>query len=265
MSNKYIKQQILQNFVYPNNTKDQYDIEIVHDINNNCVSGDINQFSAITASYSAITIQYSFDWDANGAELFQMDDGNYSYISVHLMSPDQDYMKPFVVVEHIESSTLYTGTTTFTGTTTIVPSDLGILQFGNGTYYYEVRMIGHRCLYPICGSFDLSGITPGPTPTPTPTPTVTPTATPIGPTATPTPTPTPSATGTGCECYWLLNETGFQLTYTYTPCGGISDVYLIGAGQSKYLCSEDYPTVDPGITVTICGVSCTEDPCLPCA
>jgi hypothetical protein len=122
MSRKYIKQIISQNFVYPNNTKDEYDIEIVHDINNNCVSGNVVTFSATTIASTGITISYNFQWNTNGAELFQMEDANYSYVSVHMMDPSQVYMKPYRTVFNVESATQYTGTTGFTGSFTVTPS-----------------------------------------------------------------------------------------------------------------------------------------------
>lgn len=223
MSIKYIKKRIEQNFVYPNNDRKLYDTEIVHDINDNCVSGDINTFSATTVAQTGITIQYSFDWDANGAELFQMDNGNYSYISVHMMTPDQSFLKPFRVVLNVESPTLYTGTTTFTGTTTILPQFVGVNSFVNGDYYYEVRFIGHRCIYPICGSLDITTL-PGPTPTPTPT-------------STPTPTPTLCS----CVDYTLTNTgiTAFLVSYQECPYGETVINFVAQTGQSYNFCACD--------------------------
>ena len=221
MSRKYIKKRIEQNFVYPNNERKLYDTEIVHDINDNCVSGDINLFSATTVSQTGITIQYSFDWDANGAELFQMENGDYSYVSVHMMTPDQSYLKPFRVVFNVQSSTLYTGTTTFTGTTTITPNLVGVNTFVNGDYYYEVRFIGHRCIYPICGSLDITTL-PGPTPTPTPT-------------TTPTPTPTVCT----CVDYTLTNtgNTAFLVSYQECPFGESVINFVAQTGQSYNFCA----------------------------
>lgn len=201
MSRKYIKQIISQNFVYPNNSKDEYDIEIVHDINNNTVTGTVNSFTATSFTSSAINLSYNFSWNTNGAELFQMENGNYSYISVHMMSPTQVYMRPFRTVLNIESATLYTGTTTFTGTATVTPSQLGLTSFPNGNYFYEIRYIGHRDTTVFCGALSLVPASPTPTPTPTitPTNTVTPTITPtpgLSPSATPTVTPTATNTPT---------------------------------------------------------------------
>ena len=69
---------------------------------------------------------------------------------------------------------------------------MGQTSFTDGTYFVEVRMMGHRAVFPLNYSAVVSGI-PLPTPTPTPTKTTTPTPTPtpgLSPTPTPTPTPT---------------------------------------------------------------------------
>ena len=65
MSRKYISQIDSQNFVYPNNQISEYDIEIVHDINNNSVSGNVITFSASTISSSSITIDFNISWSKN--------------------------------------------------------------------------------------------------------------------------------------------------------------------------------------------------------
>jgi len=102
-----------------------------------------------------------------------------------------------------------------------------------------------------------------PTNTPTNTPSITASNTPtpsITATNTPTPSITPSSTPpTVCYCYWLFNETGSPANYSYTQCGGtfISDT-LAGGAQIR-ICSEDLPAVDPGITSTPCGITCTLD------
>jgi len=74
MSRKYIRQQILQDFVYPNNEVSQYDVDnIVHDINNNSVSGTVNSFSGTSVTATGITISYSATWNLNGAEPYISD------------------------------------------------------------------------------------------------------------------------------------------------------------------------------------------------
>jgi hypothetical protein len=188
MSKKYIRQEILQDFVYPNNDVSQYDIDIVQDINDNSVSGVVNSFSATTFNSTGITLNYNVTWDLNGAEPWIRNSNILGIVSVHMLAPGQDYYKPWRLVSSLASNT--TNLTTFTGTqiATITPSSVGLTTFTDGTYYFEVRFIGHLSVYPVCVNLDLTTVIPTPTPTPT--------ATPPGPEPTPTPTPTPTNTPT---------------------------------------------------------------------
>jgi len=198
MSRKYIKQYLDQNFVFPNNDIYEYDTEIIHDINNNSVSGTATNLSATTISYSAITITHDWTWALNGAEPFIDASGNLQLFSVHMLAAGQDYFKPWRLVDDVHTAST-TGTTHYgSNTITITPSDMGLTTFISGDYFIEFRFIGHRAIYPACGSLTLSIVAPTPTPTPTPnitnTPTPTQTVTPTpGVTTTPTPTPTPGA------------------------------------------------------------------------
>ena len=201
MSRKYIRQIINQDFVYPNNEISEYDVEIVHDINDNCVSGTVNSFSATTVTSTGITFSVNYTWNLNGAEPFIRNSNVLSLMSIHMLAPGQNYYKPWRVI--LSQSTSIISSTTFTGggTFTITPANVGLTSFGNGPYYFEFRFIGHRCISPVCVTLNL---TPAPTPTPTATPTSTPTPTPTptstGPTPTPTPTPTVTPSGE-CDCY----------------------------------------------------------------
>jgi hypothetical protein len=200
MSRKYIRQQILQDFVYPNNEVSQYDVDnIVHDINNNSVSGTVNSFSGTSVTATGITISYSATWNLNGAEPYISDSNLLHAISIHALGPTQIYYKPWRIVDLITSSSINTTTVNASGNFSIIPSNLGLSTFTSGTYYFEVRFIGHRSIYPVCVNLDLTVVEPTPTPTPTATltPTPTATATPTGPEPTPTPTATPTATPTG--------------------------------------------------------------------
>ncbi len=196
MSRKYISQQNNLDFFYPNYNKPEYDIEIVHDVNNNCVSGSVINFSATTVSSSSIAILISDTWSLNGAKPWIRNSNQLGIYSIHMLAPGQDYFKPWRVV----ATRAYTPitATTYSETNsliTIFPSTAGVTGFTSGTYYFEVRFIGHDCTYNVCFSQNLTIPTPTPTPTSTPTPTPTPSST-FGPTATPTPTPTTSATPT---------------------------------------------------------------------
>ncbi len=174
MSRKYIREIINQNFVYPNNEVSEYDLDnLVHDINDNCVSGTVTNVSATTISSTGITIQFSYTWSSNGAEKWVDNAGNLQLISVHTNDPSQLYLKPWRCIGNVSTGT--TGNTSYSGTTsvTFTPSDLGVVSFGTGTMYLEFRMIGHRCVVPICDSIVIGSI-PTPTPTPTATPTLVP-------------------------------------------------------------------------------------------
>jgi hypothetical protein len=72
MGRKYIKQRTSSNFVYPNNSLEEYDVEIVHDINNNSVSGTTTAISGSSISSSGITFSFNYTWAQNNAELFSL-------------------------------------------------------------------------------------------------------------------------------------------------------------------------------------------------
>jgi hypothetical protein len=196
MSKKYIKQKDTTNFFYPNYDKAEYDIEIIHDINNNCVSGDVTTFSATTISSSSITFTISSSWSLNGATPWIKDSGELMIYSIHMLAPNQVYYKPWRMVEN--RSTITSGSTTYseTGVTfTVTNTQAGVNSFTNGDYYFEIRFIGHDCTYNICLIETLTL----PTPTPTPTTSTSPTPS-ITPTFTPTPSITPSITPSPCPC-----------------------------------------------------------------
>jgi hypothetical protein len=73
-------------------------------------------------------------------------------------------------------------------------------------------------------------------------------------------TTTTTTTAAPCVCYFILNETGGSLDYTYTPCGGEPVTNSLGAGQNVQVCSASSPT---GFSLTIapCSstTSCTSD------
>jgi hypothetical protein len=198
MSRKYIRQQILQDFVYPNNEVSQYDVDnVVQDINNNSVSGVINAFSGTTLAGN-VRLFVDFTWNLNGAEPFIRNSNSMSTFSIHMLAPGQDYYKPWRTINSSLTTTLTATTITAAGVLTISPSTVGLTSFPTGTYYFEVRFIGHRSVYPICLSLNLVASTPLPSPTPTVTGTPGPTPTPTltGATATPTPTSTQTPTPT---------------------------------------------------------------------
>jgi hypothetical protein len=192
---KYIKELLSYNFVYPNNTVPEYDLEIVHDLNNNSISGTVSTFTGVLTSSTGISINMIGTWDLNGAEPYINQAGDINIFSVHMMDKTQNYYRPWSL---IYNKSVATGTTTYSynETFTVTPSMVGVTGFTAGTYYFEVRMIGHRCLYPICVTIPIDSTPITPTPTPTNTPTKTPTPTPTSTTGGVTPTPTPTKTPT---------------------------------------------------------------------
>lgn len=203
MSKKYISQINSLDFVYPNNFTAEYDLEIVHDINDNCVSGTTTVFSATTINSTGITFNIQGSWSLNSAEPYiNINGGFLSVASIHMMGPTQSYYRPWRLVDNISSTGLTNTNISFNENFTVLPSYLGLTGFTTGTYYFEVRLIGKKCVYPICITLP---ITVSPPSTPTPTPTVTPTSTP-GLSPTPTPTPTPTATSGGGTSSWTVSN-----------------------------------------------------------
>lgn len=195
MSKKYIKQVNSSNFIYPNNTVAEYDVEIIHDVNNNAPTGTVSSITVSGATLSGMTLNWSGTWNLNGSQPFIQDNGTVTTVSIHGMGPTQQYFKPFRLLEEYTVSTGTTSAIYSSQSISLTPAQFGLANFTNGTYNFEFRLVSKRAVLPICGSVVVSGITPPPTPTPTitptptPTPTVTPTPTPTGPTPTPTPPP----------------------------------------------------------------------------
>jgi hypothetical protein len=225
MSRKYIRQQILQDFVFPNNEVSQYDVDnIVHDLNENSVDGSITTFSASTFSSTGLTISYNMTWNLNGAERWIRNFNTLGLWSVHMLAPSQDYYKPWRLVDSATTSLLSATILNLAGSFSVTPSQMGLTGFTDGIYYFEVRFIGHRSVYPVCVNLDL--VVPTATPTPTPTPTLTPTPTPTPGTPTPSITPTQTITPTvssekSLEIYGRdIDGTPSTITFFYSINGG---------------------------------------------
>jgi hypothetical protein len=188
MSRKYIKQILDQSFVYPNNEVPEYDIELVHDINDNCVEGNVSGFTVTSFTSTGLTATFNWTWDLNGAERVLSNANQTVMWGLYAMAPGQVYYKPFRLVQDYANPSTSITALSSGSTVTITPTIMGLTGFTSGTWYFEMRMIGKRCVLPIC--ITASTLLPTPTPTPTSTPTPTPT-----PTSTPTPTPTISPEG----------------------------------------------------------------------
>lgn len=221
---RYIAQQTQDDFVYPNNDAPLYDVDITHEINNNCVSGSTTGITISTGStLNGLIVSFDYTWVRNGAEPFYLDNGQMAILSLHILTPSTDYFKPWRLVHYV--STASTGSTTVSGTvtTTITSTEAGS-TFTSGNYSFEVRFIGKRCVFPVsdCDVSYLSPITPTPTPTPTATG------------ATPTPTPTPTATSLCGDCYSAttlnITDTGYL---KYTDCEG-DQIYVNVSSTGTY-------------------------------
>jgi cell division septation protein DedD len=197
MSKKYIKQINSTNFIYPNNTVAEYDVEIIHNVNDNAPIGTVTSATITGATATGMTLNWSGTWDLNNAEPFIQDNTSVTTITIHGMGPTQEYFKPFRLLEEYTTG-VGTPNVNYSGqTVSLTPALFGLSTFTDGTYYFEFRVVSKLAIAPICASIVVSGIvpiTPTPTPTATQTPTPTPSATPeITTTPTPTPTPTPTS------------------------------------------------------------------------
>ena len=262
MSYKYIPQLNNQNFIYPNNDLPEYDINIVHDINDNSVSGTVTNFSATTVASTGFTFTHDWSWSKNNAEPFISNSGNIHLLSVHMLAANQNYYKPWRCVDIVTNAT--TGLTGYSGTNTITvtPSQMGLSTFQYGNYYFEFRFIGAKSIYPVCYTYVPTGL-------PTPTPTATPGPTPDFPTPTPTatagPTPTPTASGGGFTSGATLNvtETGYikyvkkgNTDATYVYIGSLGTVVITDCLTCSTIMI-GIPFADvANFTVTNCGSAC---------
>lgn len=156
MSYKYIPQLNNENFVFPNYDLAEYDVDILHTINDNSVSGTVTSFSATSISSSAITIQYTWSWSRNGAEVYISPSNLIHLLSIHALTNTQTYYKPWRLVTYRSSST--TNSSTYSGTNTfqITPSGMGVTSFSSGTYYFEVRFIGLKSIFPVCQTLSIT-------------------------------------------------------------------------------------------------------------
>jgi hypothetical protein len=212
MSKKYISQINNTNFVFPNYKLAEYDVEIIHEIKDNSVSGSTTGFDmSYNSGTGNISISFTYQWYLNSAEPFISNDGKLNILSVHMMTNDKKYFKPWICVGLIQDNNTSLTYKTDTQNFVVTPQMVGQASFTNGTYFAEIRMMGHRAVFPLNYSDTVSGITVTPTPTPTVTPTPTPTATPgLSPTPTPTPTPT--------NAYELYSADRYECDTPSGPC-----------------------------------------------
>lgn len=153
---QYVKQLDDTNFIYPNNTLAEYDIDIVHQINNYTVTGTSNSFATTSVSSSSISFSLNYTWSKNNADVFILGNGELSLLSVHMMGPTQQYYKPWRMVHNVSNANTSLTGTTATTTFTVTPSQLGLASFTTGTYFFDIRFVGKRAVYPICTSLTIT-------------------------------------------------------------------------------------------------------------
>jgi len=155
MSTKYIPQLNNENFVYPNFDLAEYDVNIIQDLNENSVSGTTSGFTGTSISSSSMTIGFNYTWSKNNAEVF-LNGGNLNVLSLHMLAGGQTYFKPWRLVTKVSSGS--TGATTLSGSVSqvVTPAMLGLATFVTGTYYFEVRFIGAKAIYPVCQTLSIT-------------------------------------------------------------------------------------------------------------
>jgi hypothetical protein len=156
MSIRYIPQLNETNFIYPNFELSEYDVDIVHQINNNSVIGIVSNFSTTSISSTGITFQIVWSWDDNSADKYISPSNLLHVFSVHMLGVNQTYYKPWRLVYLQTSTSINLPSLTGTNTFTVIPSQLGLSSFTTGTYYFEFRFIGLKSIYPVCQTLSIT-------------------------------------------------------------------------------------------------------------
>jgi hypothetical protein len=156
MSYKYIPQVNNDNFIYPNNKLAEYDVVVIHSLDETSVTGTVTNFVVVSQSSSSITLGFEWTWALNGARRFTLPNGNTSLLSVHAMAAGQNYYKPWRMIYN-QSGGANVSSATFTVVAlTITPAQMGLATFVTGTYNFEFRLIGALAIYPICQSLSIT-------------------------------------------------------------------------------------------------------------
>jgi hypothetical protein len=261
----------------------EYDVDIIHDINDNTVSGTVNSFSLVSASSTTLSVNFGYSWFRNNADVFKgsgtFNNNRTDLLSIHMMAPSQQYYKPWRLVNYFASATTTIPDTVTVGDINfnITASLMGLTSFTNGVYNFEFRFIGLKQIFTVVRTLTVSTINPPtatptpipPTATPTPIPpTATPTPTPGGPTFTPTPSPSPTVTPTPSGSFTsgaTINviDTGY---IKYRKKGETVDTYVFISSLGDYTITDCLTciTIQPGIpfsdtanfTLLTCGAPC---------
>ena len=225
MSKKYIKQIDSHNFMYPNNVRAEYGIEIVHDLIEGQVSGNTTT-PTLTNSGGNISISFNYNWLLNCAEPFINNEGSLNLLTVYFQTPDNQYFNPWMNVFVLTSTNTNLTSTGGTINFVVTPDMVNQTSFSTtGNYSVTVQFISRRNV--MDNKYFISYTPAGPTPTQTPTPTPS-----VTPGYTPTPTPTPSATS---GLYQFIGNG--QIIPGPTNCttlGPTNDIYLDAADYMIY-------------------------------
>jgi hypothetical protein len=73
-----------------------------------------------------------------------------------MMAPTQQYYKPWRMVTNVSNANTSLTGSTATTTFIVTPSQLGLVSFTTGTYYFDIRFIGKRSVYPVCTSLSIT-------------------------------------------------------------------------------------------------------------
>jgi len=109
MRQKYVKQVDSYNFLYPNHTQAEYDVNIIHDLIEGQVTGTTGT-PTLTSNGANIDVSVDYTWNLNGAEPFINNNGVLNLINVYFQTPDKEYFNMWTNVYVL--STAATGTTT---------------------------------------------------------------------------------------------------------------------------------------------------------
>jgi len=156
MSTRYIPQLNETNFVYPNFEISEYDVDIIHTLNENSVAGTVTNFSATTIASTGITLNHTYTWAKNSAEVFVTASNLLNLFSVHMIAAGQTYYKPWRLVDLVTSASTGISTASGSNTITVTPSMMGLTTFVTGTYYFEFRFIGLKSIYPVCQTLSIT-------------------------------------------------------------------------------------------------------------
>ena len=241
MSKRYIPQTPNNDFVYPNNDRFEYDEEIVHEINNNVVSGSITNL-ALSRSGSLLRLQYTIVYDRNGSEPFVSVNYFQQFVSVHVLAPNQDYFKPWRMIDsrsqYLGPGQSYTYTDNYSQSISVNrdASWVGLSEWPEGEYVFEFRIHGLKQNLIICDTAQLGAI--------------------------PTPTPTPTAFSCTCQSYTATNdslEASAEVQWTSCEDGlTISNIIAPGTGISFCACIGSVSVRSGSATIADIG-SCTPE------